>query len=129
MLAGNVGYDYAPKLYSGDEMIDALGFMCFGLFVLWVILAIVGYYLNKKAKESKQKREATYITQAKFQSVRVGMSFDEVVALIGRPEKQLASAGDADNDVSTFFWRGGVVAHAILVFQNGKLISKSQAGL
>jgi len=110
-------------------METAIGFVCAGFFVLSIV-AVVGFLIvGRKINASAKAREATYITRAKFEQLRVGMSFQDVVAIAGRPEQELASAGDATGDVTTFRWRGGAVAHALLTFQSGNLISKAQFGL
>jgi hypothetical protein len=119
---------------------DPLGFVCIAFFVLFAvaftIFGVVGHRLTKAADANKKirladkaKREAAYITQAKFQQIKVGMSFEQVVSALGPPEQELAAAGMDGLETTVFMWRGGIIANATLTFQNGILVAKSQVGL
>jgi len=70
------------------------------------------------------------VTRAEYERLREGMSYAEVVAVIGEPGTRWATAQYATGRIDTYRWlnrsSGGEVQAK---FENGKLIEKTQSGL
>lgn len=74
---------------------------------------------------------APTISAAEFAALQTGMSYDDAAAIIGSPGELLSENEIAGTRTQMFQWEGegGFGANANAMFQNGKLIQKSQFGL
>ena len=71
------------------------------------------------------------MTLEKFNKIEVGMTYEEVVEIVGC-EGELtseASVGDHHSAIYTWKGKGSVGANAVITFSNGEVSAKAQAGL
>ena len=80
---------------------------------------------------SERKSDEPMLTLAKFGQIQTGMSYDEVVAIIGNNgvEQSTSEVGDIRTVMVSWANPGLMQGNASIIFQNGKLMSKSQLGL
>lgn len=71
------------------------------------------------------------LTLEVYNQIETGMTYDEVVALIGaEPDTQSAAESmGVEAIVCTWYGEGSPGANATIQFQNGEVLSKAQAGL
>ncbi len=71
------------------------------------------------------------ISSAEFQAIKTGMTPAEVTAIVGSPGEVISENELAGTRTVMVQWQGesGFGANANAMFQNGKLIQKSQFGL
>jgi hypothetical protein len=66
-----------------------------------------------------------------FNQIQAGMSHDQIAGIVGSPGTLSTETNVAGYHGEIYTWTGcgGIGANAIVQFQNGSEISKSQAGL
>ena len=72
------------------------------------------------------------ITKAEFDAIRTGVTYADATAIIGGPgelSSELRTPGAPYTMAYTFQGEGSIGANAMLMWQDGKLVMKSQAGL
>jgi outer membrane protein assembly factor BamE (lipoprotein component of BamABCDE complex) len=73
------------------------------------------------------------LTKAKFDQIQNGMTYDQVVQIIGSKGELMSSTGDKGSQFYTemysFKTDGDLGANSSITFQGGKLINKAQFGL
>lgn len=67
------------------------------------------------------------ITFEQYQQVKIGMTYEEVAAIMGGNGNAISEA--SSTAVYSYFGTGGIGANAVFTFQNGKLLTKAQSGL
>lgn len=74
---------------------------------------------------------ATGITGLKFNQLHIGMSYQEVVRVLGHSGVLISSYGSAESLTVIYYWEGegSPGSNMNVMFQNDKLISKAQFGL
>jgi hypothetical protein len=84
-------------------------------------------------KEEPAKAEAGVLDEAKFNQIQNGMTYEEVVAIIGADGEVISETGEKGTDLHTvmYEWKadGGFGANANFMFQGGKLTNKAQFGV
>ncbi|WP_099517387.1 hypothetical protein [Paenibacillus sp. BIHB 4019] len=73
------------------------------------------------------KGDNVRITFAQYQKIEIGMTYKEVTEIVGGNGQALSET--ADMVVYSYSGAGDTGANAVLSFNNGKLLSKAQAGL
>lgn len=107
-----------------------------GWRVFWgTILLFVGIFIFVGAigrNGGSAKSEVQGITAEKFNAIETGMTYDEVVNIIGS-EGELSSQVDIGGDeykTEIYVWYGAVTgSNANVTFQGGKVVAKAQLGL
>ena len=114
----------------------------------WVIIAIVAIVIgtsgntntsnvdtpaveSNNTETQKIEKNSPKISKAEFDSLETGMTYEEVVAIIGG-EGELSSRVDvAGYDTKLYIWQGdgSIGANANITFQNNALTAKAQVGL
>lgn len=95
---------------------------------------------EKKPEKKSHKKDYEYgfgppatprleLTRETFDRCRTGMTYDEVVAIVGPPDSLMAENEIGNLRTVVYMWKGGIMANANMTFQNGKLVSKAQFGL
>lgn len=83
--------------------------------------------------ETSMQNNSVEITLAEFESIQTGMSYDEVVQIIGGEGTILSQVDIGDPELATqiYTWDGnGIIgANANVTFQGNKVIAKAQVGL
>lgn len=71
------------------------------------------------------------VTKAEYSRVQMGMSYQQVVAILGPPDEALSETEMAGFHTIMYMWegRGGFGANMNAMFQNGRLVNKAQFGL
>lgn len=71
------------------------------------------------------------MTYAEYTSIATGMSYDEVVEIVGSYGRELSRVTSNGYEIVMIGWygKGSVGANANITFENGKVISKAQVGL
>ncbi|HHY66103.1 MAG TPA: DUF3862 domain-containing protein [Alicyclobacillus sp.] len=88
-----------------------------------------------QSQSSPQKQEApknsSKITKEEFDKIQTGMTYDQVVQIIGGPGELLSEAGDGEYKMQMYKWDGekGFGSNANVSFQGGKVVAKAQLGL
>jgi len=69
------------------------------------------------------------VTMAEFDRIENGMSYPEVIGIIGASGQQMSSSDVAGISTVMYSWANSNGSNMNAMFQNGKLISKAQFGL
>jgi hypothetical protein len=91
--------------------------------------------ISKKTEKNTELPVAKegVLTKEKFDKIKEGMTYEEVVKIVGAKGTVLSESGEKDtefhNMVYEFKAKGDVGANANMIFQGGKLINKAQFGL
>jgi outer membrane protein assembly factor BamE (lipoprotein component of BamABCDE complex) len=84
-------------------------------------------------KKEAAKSEAGILDEEKFNQIQNGMTYEEVVAIIGADGEVISESGEKGTDLHTIMyeWKaeGGFGANANFMFQGGKLANKAQFGV
>jgi hypothetical protein len=78
---------------------------------------------NLEEADTLLKRSS--ISRAQFQNIKDGMSYPEVVRILGRPGVEGASTGGVNN----YSWHNPDMSMAVVVFNNGLVIDKNPGNL
>ena len=70
-----------------------------------------------------------HLTRDKYDQITDGMSYQQVVEIIGREGNELSSAGDGEYKAVTYEWQNFSGSNAIIEFQGDKVMAKAQNGL
>jgi Domain of Unknown Function with PDB structure (DUF3862) len=88
---------------------------------------------EEKPKEESEPENKPTISKAEFEAIKNGMTYEEVVEIIGSEGEMLSETGEAGTEFHTviYVWEGEgeFGANANFTFQGGKLMNKSQFGL
>lgn len=88
---------------------------------------------TKPAPKAKKEKNKATMTMAEFEQLKSGMSYEEAVKIIGSKGEVLSESGEAGTDLYTvmYMWdgEGEFGANSNIMFQGGKLNTKSQFGL
>jgi hypothetical protein len=79
------------------------------------------------------KKNNPGISKAEFEAIKDGMSYEEVVKIVGGPGELQAESGKPGEELYTvsYMFKGekGIGANAQIMFQGDKMNMKAQAGL
>ena len=77
---------------------------------------------------SVDNESTTKITLDKFNQIQTGMTYEQVVAIIGEEGTLSSESAYGDYSSKIYSWSNGI-ANATISFSNGKVSAKSQFGL
>ncbi|MDR9792745.1 DUF3862 domain-containing protein [Aeribacillus pallidus] len=87
----------------------------------------------KKTEEKSEPENKPTISKAEFDAIKNGMTYEEVVKIIGSEGEVMSETGEAGTDLHTIIYswdgEGEIGANANFTFQGGKLQNKAQFGL
>ncbi len=135
-------------------MVILIGRVCFVAFLIFAVCLVVAF-IRKKPKRifgiglcvsfiifaisfatynpSPGTDNNPTITKAEYDKIENGMTYEEVVGIIGGKGEALSEVGEKGTAFYTvvymFNGEGMLGANANFTFQNGKLMMKAQAGL
>jgi len=112
----------------------------------WVIIIIIiaiiatggkGSNTNNQTTETStvktEEKQENKITLEKFNKIETGMSYEQVVEIIGEEGTTLSETNISNNEkyhTVIYSWKAeNGIANANVTFQGGKVISKAQIGL
>jgi hypothetical protein len=118
-------------------------FTVLGLFVILLLIGIFsdggkedGSTDNAAPAAAKETKNKPTISKSEFDALQIGMSYEDATTLIGGPgdvQSESGKKGGTGLEIHTILYgfkgEGSVGANASLMFQDGKLMNKSQAGL
>ncbi|AVK84462.1 hypothetical protein C3943_13215 [Lysinibacillus sp. B2A1] len=87
---------------------------------------------TKQETSAPVTKEDGKLTEEKFKQIKEGMTYEEVVKIVGAEGKVLSetgSAGEPHHTVMYEFETDGVLSSSTMMFQGGKLINKTQVGV
>lgn len=107
---------------TGDFIKVCLGGIVILLAIIWYIDLI---------SDNKQPNIDSTISLSEFNQVVPGMSYDEVVAVIGCEGTMNSQSGTGNYILTMMSWEGNGAtgSNAVITFENGRVASKSQYGL
>jgi hypothetical protein len=84
-------------------------------------------------KEEPKQEEKKGINKAEFDAIQNGMTYEEVVKIIGVEGEVMSESGSEGEEFHTIMYtwdgEGGFGANANAMFQDGAMINKAQFGL
>ena len=104
---------------------------CAALIVLGVLLYAISIVLPDRPVPDSPiiLRPTPLVTKAEFLRLEEGMSYEEVVRIIGAPGELKASSDLAGIKTVMYGWSNTDGSNTNAMFQQGKLVSKAQFGL
>lgn len=85
---------------------------------------------TKTAADSKQGTTPTAeITGKNFKKIKTGMSYKEVLKIIGKKGKLISTSETNGTKTNAYQWRTGSSGTVVIIFQNNKVMSKTQVGV
>ncbi len=69
------------------------------------------------------------LSMDKYNQIKNGMSYEEVVKIIGSQGEQLSNSKAGSMEITSYNWKGANYSRIFATFSNNKLTSKSQASL
>ena len=79
---------------------------------------------------SSDDDQAAGVTMAQFEQIKKGMTYDEVVAILGEPKETMSEAEASGVTLKVYGWTGDKTASAVTVgLMDGKVNSMTQMGL
>ncbi len=76
-----------------------------------------------------EANEPNRITYANYEAIHTGMTWDQVVKVLGDRAKEMQRSEFEGNVMAVFNWKGEGMANIIITFQNGEVSAKGQVGL
>lgn len=110
---------------------------CLFSFLLFIIFICIGITVMLNTDSAIQKGvsgvkdSSEYITAKEFSKIKEGMTYDEVVKIIGSKGELTSSSslGDFKIEIYTWYGNGFSGSNANVTFQNDKVTAKAQVGL
>ena len=106
------------------------------LLALGGVAIVSTAYIVNMPDRSRRTAESEFrpgrdVTLAQYQQLREGMTYEEVVRIMGPPREEMASSNVAGMRTTTYVWTGSGPrgANMNVVFENGRLFMKAQFGL
>ena len=89
------------------------------------------YQQNSSHSPPASAAYSSSFTWSKYNSIQSGMSFDDVVAIVGTPTETLADSVATGTQITMYSWEvtDSAGANFNVTFENGKAVSKAQFGL
>lgn len=113
----------------------AVSFVWLGILLLGMILTPPpkpqpeSYSASDTQKIKTNDAKSDKITLAKFNQLRMGMSYSEAVSILGKSGTETAENQFGDIRTKVYNWDCGFMCGIDLYFQNGELTQKNQFGL
>jgi hypothetical protein len=110
-------------------------------FVIGIVSFVVAGVLANKSPEmlsnaqtpneqifAQNQVQASKITMEKFKQIQTGMSYQQVIAILGREGEELSRSDIAGYTTVMYQWSEGF-SNMNAMFQNNRLVQKAQFGL
>lgn len=81
------------------------------------------------SSSSTSKDGGADISMDKYNQIETGMSYEEIVKIIGSDGEQTRTSKIGNTEISSYRWRGEKYSNIFATFKDNKLTSKSQSGL
>lgn len=91
-------------------------------------------YVTQRTPDPKPEKQAPAdppkMNAANYAKIQPGMTLERVVGIVGRPDQELSRSQIGGITTVMYTWQAGVGgANANMMFQDGRLVQKSQFGL
>ena len=119
----NCGSPLGKEKKKGSCLTKVLGVFIFfiGLFIA------IGAFLSMESSDSSEKE---CISMEEFSEIKTGMSYDEVIEIIGCEGELSSEVSVVDITSELYIWYGSDgISNANVTFSNGKVMAKAQFGL
>jgi len=105
--------------------------------IIFLVLIVIGALSGNKGGTTPKSGNTqtapvkeTGVTMEKFTTIKAGMTYEEVVAVLGKEGEEMSSNELAGIKTVMYKWDGAnVMSNMNATFQNGKMVSKAQFGL
>lgn len=98
--------------------------------ILLLAFAFVGIAGGAEVTEPDETTNPPYITMEEYESIKPGMSYEEVVEIIGSEGTASSEVSIADTNSKLYIWYGNNgISNANVTFVNDEVIAKAQVGL
>jgi len=108
--------------------------------IILIVLVIIGAMIDGgktntvvapggSGSETAASDAGPALTMDGYNRVKNGMTFDQVVAIVGKPSQELSRNEMAGTETVMYQWDGSIGANMNAMFQNGKPVQKAQFGL
>jgi hypothetical protein len=99
-----------------------------GVFIFFVgLIFAIGALSNMVSSESSEKE---WISMEEFSEIETGMTYDEVVEIVGCEGELSSEVSVVDITSEMYVWYGADgISNANVTFSNGKVMAKAQFGL
>jgi hypothetical protein len=84
---------------------------------------------SSSPSSSSSSTPSAKITLSQYNQVKDGMSYSQVAAILGAQGKPVSDSKFGSVKTEAYSWDGGNFASVSIIFQNNKVVSKSQFGL
>lgn len=84
---------------------------------------------GRAREEARREQESPPVTSAMYERVSTGMSYEQVVAITGRPGAELSRVEVAGHQTVIVAWQNPGGSNMNVTFQNGRAAGKAQFGL
>jgi hypothetical protein len=74
-------------------------------------------------------RRSTSVTKAMYEAIQTGMTYAEVVRIIGRSGEEMSRVELGGHVTVMYMWQNGDGGNMNVMIQNGQVVSKAQFGL
>jgi len=85
------------------------------------------------AQPTQEPENEPTMTKAEFDAIQNGMTYEEVVSIVGGEGELMSETGSPGDPLHTvmYMWQGegDIGANANAMFQGGKMVNKAQLGL
>ena len=94
------------------------------------ILMALGLALLASPSAAQPQNPPT-MSKSEFTSIKIGMKYSEVVAIVGGEGELMSESESGRTRLTIYTWKGEGASQAsgTIVFNNGRVMSKSQYGL
>lgn len=101
------------------------------VLILAFSLVACGGNASNGAGTPVEEKNSPKISKTEFEEIETGMTYEEVVAIIGGEGELTSQVDIAGYDTKIYMWEGegSIGANANATFQNNSLTSKAQIGL
>jgi hypothetical protein len=107
----------------------------FFAFIVVVMLAYVICIEIPRVMSSLESDDSQLVQKVNrningYNKIKMGMSYAEVIALVGSPSSEMVESGSEDYKIEMYTWQvGSFGANFNVTFVNGKVTAKAQLGL
>lgn len=113
------------------------GHGCLMIIAIFIVLSFGSFIMMSMSDSAIQKNvsgvsnSSEYITMKEFNSIKSGMTYEQVAKIIGSPGEITSQVESGGYKITMVTWYGNGTAgsNANVTFENGKATAKAQFGL
>lgn len=118
----------APPLRQGMSIVTKVVLGAGAAFAV-LIVAVAMSRDGSSSPTSSPRIFTPNVTMAEFAQLQTGMTYDQVVEIIGAPGEELSRSDIGGFTTVMFAWKNANASNMNAMFQNGGLVNKAQFGL